>query len=120
MVIGEPSATDAGAAKVAVGATLSTVTEAAYSALSPPSSSRTWPLTFRAPLSLVGQAWPALVPYAVQVVPLSQLKRYWCVSAVPGSTTAESETLIGEPSATDAGAVKVAVGATLSTVTAAA
>ena len=51
-----------GALKVAEGATLLTVTSALYSTLSPPSSSRTWPLTMTVPLSVVGQAWLAEAP----------------------------------------------------------
>src|SRR5687767_3790823 len=113
----EPSLTDGGALKVALGATLSTATVAEYSALVPPSSSFTWPLTVFAPLSTVGQAWLGLVPYSVQVVPLSQLKRYECVSALPGSTTAVSERPMFAPSSTDSGALKVAEGAAFVTVT---
>jgi hypothetical protein len=57
-----PSVTDAGALKVADGATLLTVTVAAYSALSPPSLSCTWPLIVRVPLSAVAQAWLEIEP----------------------------------------------------------
>jgi hypothetical protein len=62
IVIAEPSFTAAGALKIALGATLSTATVAGYSALSPPSSSRTWPVTLLVPLSLVAQAWLAVSP----------------------------------------------------------
>jgi hypothetical protein len=113
--IEEPSFTVAGALKVAVGATLSTVTEAEYSGLVLFSSSFTWPLTVLVPLSVVAQVWVVAAPQAVQVVP-SQLKRYWCESA-PGSATSESERLMFAPSFTDAGALNVAEGATLFTVT---
>src|SRR5918999_598849 len=113
----EPSSTESGALKVADGATLSTVTESEYSSLSPPSSSRTWPRTSTLPLSLVGQAWVADELQSVHVEPLSQLKRYSCVSALPGSTTSVSESSMSEPSSTDSGVLKVADGATLSTVT---
>src|ERR687895_732100 len=113
----EPSSTESGALKVADGATLSTVTESEYSSLSPPSSSRTWPRTSTLPLSLVGQAWVADELQSVHVEPPSQLKRYSCVSALPGSTTSLSERLMSEPSLTESGALNVALGATFVTVT---
>src|SRR5688572_31107644 len=68
------------------------------------------------PLSVVGQLWLLLSPYAVHS-PVPHLKRYWCVSAVSGSTTSVSEIAIGVPSFTVVGALKVADGATLLTVT---
>src|SRR5688500_6875575 len=114
----EPSLTSDGALKVADGATFLTVTLAEYSGLSPPSSSLTWPLTDLVPSSVVGQLCVEVALYAVQVVPPSQLKRYVCVSAVPGSTTSVSERLMLEPSLTSDGALKVADGATLFTVSA--
>jgi hypothetical protein len=83
----------------------------------PPSSSRTCPATLRVLLSLVAHACVVVEPHGVQVVPPSQVKLYWCASVLPGSTTLESERLIAEPSFTEAGAVKVADGATLFTVT---
>ena len=49
----DPSLTDAGALKVAVGGTLLTVTEAVYS-VKPASLSWTLPFTVREPLSFVG------------------------------------------------------------------
>jgi hypothetical protein len=52
------------------------------------------------------------------VAPPSQLKRNSCVSAVPGSSTSVSERLMSEPSFTDSGAFKVALGATFVTATA--
>jgi hypothetical protein len=61
-LIAEPSFTETGALKVADGATLVAVTVAAYSALSAPSSSLTWPRTLRVPLSVVGHAWLAVDP----------------------------------------------------------
>ena len=85
----------------------------------PPSSSRTCPRTWTVPLSVVGQLWLADEPQSVQVLPPSQLKRYSCVSAEPGSTTPVSDRLMFDPSFTESGALKVAVGATLFTVTAA-
>ena len=70
----------------------------------------------RVPLSLVEQAWVLVVLQRVDAVP-SQLKRNSWVSAVPGSTTAVSDRLMFEPSLTEAGALNVAVGATLLIVT---
>src|SRR3990172_1145005 len=119
MLIGEPSSTESGAGKGAVGATLSTVTLSEYS-LTPRSLSRIAPLTCFKPLSLVGQECVVSVPQAVQVVPSSQLKRYSkpaVVSTEEGSLGSVSERPIGEPSSTESGAVKVAMGATLLTVT---
>jgi hypothetical protein len=48
--------------KVALGATFLTVTGFEYSTLSPPSSSRTWPLTVFVLLSLVGELCVAALP----------------------------------------------------------
>jgi hypothetical protein len=56
-----PSLIVAGALKVAEGATLVTVTVAAYWLLSPPLLSRTWPVTTSVPSSLVVQLWLALL-----------------------------------------------------------
>ena len=53
-VAGEPSSTGPLFEKVAVGATLLTVTVAVYS-VAPPSLSLIFPLTVREPLSVVGQ-----------------------------------------------------------------
>jgi hypothetical protein len=113
----EPASTDAGALKFALGATFVTVTEALY-ALVPPSLSRISPLTSFVPLSVVAQESLALALQSVQVAPSSQLKR--CskpavVSAEDGSVAALSERLIAEPSFTDVGAVKVALGTTFAT-----
>ena len=105
----------AGPTRVTVGATLLTSTWI-VSVSAPPSSSATVALTVRVPLSFVEQEWVLVVPHAVQVRPLSQLNRNSWVSAVPGSTTAVSDRLMFEPSATVVGALKVAVGSTLVTV----
>jgi hypothetical protein len=115
IAIGEPSFTDAGALKVAEGATLLTETVAEYSTLSRPSSSLTWPLTTTlAPVAV--QVWLLAAPYAVQSS-VPHLKRYWCVSPLPGSTTFEREISMLELVSADAGALKVADGATFVTVT---
>jgi hypothetical protein len=50
-------------------------------------------------------------------MPPSQLKRYWCMSALPASATPESERSMFAPSFTAVGAVNVADGATLLTAT---
>src|SRR5258705_11002166 len=87
----------------------------------PPSLSRISPLTWRVPLSLVEQLAVLSVPQALQVVPLSQLKRYSkpaVVSAEEGSLGSVSERLMLEPSSTGPLLLKVAVGATLAMSTA--
>jgi hypothetical protein len=58
-----PVMTELGAWKVAVGATLITITLALYS-VTPPSLSLILPLTARVPLSVVGQATVLLGPEA--------------------------------------------------------
>src|SRR5207302_1731633 len=86
----------------------------------PPSLSRISPLTWRVPLSLVEHVALAVELQRLQVVPLSQLKRYSkpaAVSTEEGSLGSVSERLMFEPSSTGPVLLKVAVGATLLTVT---
>ena len=113
-----PSFTEAGALKVAVGATLAIVTLAVYS-LIPPSLSRISPLTVRVPLSSVGQLAVLLGPNVPYPDPPPQSKAYVnpaAVSVFEGSKAPVSDRLIALPSLTEAGALNVAVGATSMTV----
>ena len=104
---------------VTVGATLLTVTAFEYSP-TPPSLSLIRPLTVLVPLSVVGQSGyctgvrrPGRSTVAAEAVHEAGL-----VSAGDGSLGDVSEMLIFEPSSTEFGALKVALGATLLTVTA--
>src|SRR5205085_8899710 len=69
--IGEPSFTELGALKVAVGATLFTVTVVWYS-VKPPSLSMIRARTVSLPLSLNVQVVEALVPEPAEVAPASE------------------------------------------------
>src|SRR5690349_18059027 len=108
-----PSLTELGAWKIAVGATLSTVTVAVYS-VAPPSLSRIVPLTVRVSLSSVGQFAVAVAPNGPYPEPQSNAySKPALVSALDGSNGAVSVSAISDPSSTGVEASNVAVGATL-------
>ena len=112
----EPSFTGDVATKVADGATLLTVTVDVY-VVTPPSLSRMRPPTARVPLSFVGHVVELPEPKPPNPAPQSNAyAKPAVVSAPDGSEAPVSESAIVSPSFTEAGAVKVAVGATLLTV----
>src|SRR5918999_2878690 len=98
----EPSLTGPVAAKVAVGATLCTTRSTVY-VVTPPSLSRTDPLTFRGPLSFVGQLCEGVALKALGSVPSPQSKANVnpaARSVDDGSAILLRESWIGLPSST--------------------
>src|SRR6185295_14482414 len=96
-----------------------TVTLAVY-VVNSPSLSMTRPRTTRLSFRVVGQFAVDETVAAWNPAPLPQSNAYWspaATSALDGSNAPVSDSAIGKPALTSAGAVNVAVGATLATLT---